>query len=367
MKSLIEKESCLAMGKSNELLNINSIDAFELVSMILRTEKGHSKLADAITNNSPENTLGLKIETIRNYFCLGNIDEIKKILNEIRSEVNYIFDVEVEMEYTRYLVFTQQFELAIQHSDDILNRTPMSPLTRMTIYQLRGHSLISLGNYSSAILELEKAINIGIVFPRARSFFSALGFIVLANTKIKNKEQALYFLNILKSNLDQLQGEDLWPTLFIVYLRSQSHFEEFNQNFTQKYKVLKTCMQIALWLNDKINYEKCKSEILNLNMYKSAEKFIFQFSNWVFISSENLILHFETKTYYKLDNYPLIVKMINLLCEGEISYDDFFESIWNQKYSYDLHNGHVRSYISKIRKFLPKGSLEVKSEVIRLK
>ncbi len=365
MRAMIEIEEELARGK--DLVISPHMNSLELASMIIRTGRGNIDVSHALINISNSNSLAKKIEDMRNNIGLGNYENAKEIASEIdKSLLDEMSATEFGLEETRILIFEGKFEEAIKYSERFLKSMPMSPVTKLTFLQIRGHALISLNKYELAVIELHKAITIGKLFPHVQSFYSSLACMVLALTKMNNAIYAQRYLKILKSKVDEFAGQECWPDRFMVYMRAKTFLHKLRGEFKELSATLKECREVSLWLNDVSTAEKCEKELNEIDEENKSDIVTKNFDNWCFLENEGLILHYNPKTFYHLQNSPLLIQIIKLLGQKEISYEDFFETIWKQKYDPERHGNHIRSYLSKIRKYLPLNALQVKSEMISL-
>lgn len=365
MSNLLDIEQKLAQGEDLDTINVQEASSQELASLYLRIKRENIFLSQALMDVSNSQSIEKKFEVIRNMINLNRLELAQKYLSDL-GDIPEVYLGEYFTERLRIFVFSDDFDGGIAFAKENQEKYFYSPVTQMTFLQLYGHCLIAKKEYYKALEVLEEALRIGRIYPNVKSFYQSFGFYIVSLVHLDRLEEAKVSLLDFKSYLNQEKGTEAWPSRYQTYLRTKSYILRKEENMKELMQVLYEAKAISTWIGDQSTYEKCVSELAKLQGDFPESAYCIYTENFIYLKESMLVLHFDHATYHSLEKNPVLNGLLSLICEGEISYADLFQQTWNLEFHPEKHSTHVRSYISKIRKFLPKDSLKVKSEMISI-
>ncbi len=365
---MIKADEILSSGKSHPL-ELNSAAESKLVmSHFLRSFRGCSDFL-TVFPQAPRDEFALSLECLRNSLFSGDLSQSEILLTQIRPE-SEVEKAELAVELCRFHIFKGRIDDAIAVSEQALQSPELSDLSRMTCFQMRGHCRILQANFSEAILELKRAVLLADTFDHASSAFSARAFLAQAYAEIGDRSEAQKIIDSLKTHLETLSSDELWLDRLLIVIRAEIQSHRVFEERAQWYSKALEAREISLWLGDKITLNKCENELKQLAEKSSGELSaspVLHFSGWEYFPSKDLILiHFPRKIS-RIAKNPVARRILQLLAQGPISSEDFFERIWKVKYHPERHGTHVRATLSKVRKLLPAGALVVESGFVIIK
>ncbi|MCK5072424.1 MAG: hypothetical protein KAQ98_03295 [Bacteriovoracaceae bacterium] len=373
MKKFVNIEEQLASSTDTIVLNTKK-NGSEILSYYLRAYRGRLDLASIVGQSKKRPDFLSILEQIRTELKKGNFKKAETLIVKTTPN-NELEKIELFLELTRLLIHKGKYEEAVRISDNVVNLTTTPPVSRMTLYQTRGHAYIALGDFNKAIKELESAITLSEVFPNASSGFSARTFLVKAYTELEKEDEAKQSCDILNKLLLDFKQNEIWLDRLLSVLRAEyTYYRKFGCPIDAIIR-LKEAEQISIWLEEKDTAKRCMEDMKQCFNELSPEQekqhkinnAILCFSGWQYFPRLNLILTISPKKIETLNDSPITKKILLELAERPLSNDDFFKKIWNIDYKIQQHAGHIRSTLSKIRKKLPKESLTVSDGIIYLK
>lgn len=210
-----------------------------------RAHEGHAKKSEAyLLQNLDEIDL---LNEIRTHISRGNIDEAQTLLNSYQKQ-NSNLDVEIDVEKCRVLCFLGQWHEAYTLLSDVILQGPVA-ISLMTLLQMRALALYEMGDFPTALKDIEKIKSLSTLYP-----FS----------------QSILFSSITKSKIFALQNRwlearalrrDLWRTFlsqefnydnFTSLLRLEIDFCRLQSSDAHKY--IQLCLQVTEVSGDDLYY-----------------------------------------------------------------------------------------------------------------
>lgn len=354
------------LAKGIDLKELQGESSLEILSMYLRNSKEKTHLSHAAVKISNTQSLDHTLEDVKNNIALGNLDYALGELEKIGS-ISGVYEGEVVTERLRIYVLKNELEKAQEFAWANRDVVQFTPVTKMTFLQVYAHCNLMLEDYDRAFEALQGALSIGKVFSNAKSYYQSMAFFVVTLVKMNRLEEADKFLYEFNAIVEKSKGEESWPARRQVYLRGRYHYLLTQEKGEEIIQTLLEAKSLSLWIGDNTTYEKCVNDLAALDLNYNEEDFVMNFVGFTFFRKSAVLLHGDYQTYYCLEDKPVFSQMLNLLCESEVDYEDFYQKVWGLQYDPLINENHVRSYISKLRKFLPKNTVKVKSQVISLK
>jgi tetratricopeptide (TPR) repeat protein len=374
----IRHEEALARGERIALsLQSDGQSAQAVVAHFLRAFKGRQDFADVVIP-SPEREadLAAKLEKIRNYLYCGDTEAAESILLPILSEDAY---GEFSLELARVRLFQSRLTEALNAVDRALSHSALGDASRMTCHQLRGDILIRLGRTSEGIEDIKKAIALAEVFNLASSAFSAHAFLVKAYVELGEGENARSALRVLKAQLESVEcvrSEEIWLDRLLTVIRTEAHLykaSEVASSGTQPWHVaLAEAHAIARHLGDMTTVRRCENEagaeVDFATLEIDGRKIVNSLNGWTYLPYRELALISAPRGILRLDSRPVMQKILLELisASGGIEKDVLFERAWNIKFDSERHSAHLLATLSKFRKLLPAGALQLNEGKVRL-
>lgn len=338
---------------SKDQKSLTELSSEAAFSNFLRHYRGQSSLASVIatmTTPNSNNHFEINLERIRNLVYQNKTDGLSEILDSTIAR-NPLEVCELNVERLRYFLLKSDFEKALALSNELINDESLPTNSLLTCFQLRGDLFLKLGNPQKAKDELLSAFDLMQFFPLQRSSFSTLGFLAIAELKLNNIESARYYLEYLRKCIENLSQNELKADRILIYLRTQIQFFRKLNKFDDLQRCLVKCKTLAFWLNELAIYNRCIDELKELNQIGSEVQSE-QFKNWLWIEEVNILLTFEPRKVLSFEHSPLTRTFLQILTDGPIAIEVLFEKLWGLKYNEKIHNQHLRSTLSNLRKNL---------------
>ncbi|MEK6705023.1 MAG: hypothetical protein AAB116_17075 [Candidatus Poribacteria bacterium] len=372
LKKLDTLEDALSSGlaQDKEIVIRSNPNTRASLSHFLRAFCGRADLAQASLLKQADDYFH-KLEDVRTALFMDQLGTAQSLLTNLEPKTAYEL-AEKNIEETRLAIFNGDLLKALSISGSTLKSEALKPVSRLVLIQLRGHAYLMLKQPYQAIEELQRANGLIQLYPLASSSFSIGAFLVQAYTEITDKENAEHELNKLFANINNLKKDGLWLDRLLTGLRSECHYLRKFGNDLERYVRLLEAKEIARWLNDVGTQKKCKAElneILGTNKEVGASKNkVHIFHLWSYLERQELILSYAPKRIQILYDRPIAKKILNTLStRSSISLQDLFKVVWDLELNQERYNQHLRAIISKIRKLIPDGTLQVKNGFICLR
>lgn len=368
---LDEMEDLLSRNPDAPILLEPKQASAPLLSYYLGTIRGQRWLSETVTHEFEEQKSDeLLLESARNQIRNGSLTEAKTLLEKIQAPSPEVRG-EVLLEQCRILLFQGKFEELLTHSEVIDTGHAITPVTRMTFYQIRGHALFNLKSYSRAIEELKKATPYVNLYPGAPSAFSVRGFLVLCYCALNQKQSAEQEIESMRRTLSLILNEETWVDRLLTLIRSEVYFARTFESQEIQNRHCEESLALSLWLKDQPSLEKCALELGiepdSVNNYPYSKNAVIRKPCWFYFPRHDLILEFSPRhQVLRLDGTPRASQVFRALLNGPMSYAELFETVWKIPYSSDRHATYLRASLSKFRKRFPKGSIRVKDEIVTL-
>jgi tetratricopeptide (TPR) repeat protein len=362
-QDLLDLDEAFARGEvSTDALSGRNISAS--LSLVLRHYHGRNDLTRAVQDLDKKEGSGnaLLLEQVRSALYAGEADRAAGLLASAGT-LSPLEEAEFAVEKLRLHTMRGELEQAWASSEFALGHMELLEISRMTCYQMRGSIRIRQGRFLEAVGELEKAVSLAEFFPHASSAFNSYALLVQAFAELGQNDEARRNLEVLERLLAEIEQPELWLDRLLSYLRSQSHARRASGEFALAVSSLTEAEEVAAWLGDKFTRARCESEIVAIGQEhgfrEGSAKSVFHFSGWSYLPERDLILIRFPKRIVRLGHSPLSRKVLLALADKKKTCSELFEQIWNLSYDSERHGTFLRSNLSKIRKLLPKGALQV--------
>jgi hypothetical protein len=258
-------------------------------------------------------------------------------------------------------------EKTIGSADAALTCRELSDLSRMTCLQLKGHAKIIQKKFDEAIEHLLIAVEIAGLFGKASSAFSAKAFLVQAYSELAQFALARKYIGILQSDLAALPQDELWVDRLLTAVRAEVHLHRREGSVSLEKRALDEALELSRWLGDQTTEKKCTDELTALKSAGIADRSVYPYKGWAFLPGRGLLLIYSPKEAIRLEKKsPMARDILGALSERPYLMHELFEKIWRMTYHPLRHETHLRAAISKVRKLLPTGALQVRDGVISL-
>jgi tetratricopeptide (TPR) repeat protein len=361
---LIEHERNLAQGQARVLIETEKETAASAMINFLRCYRGRNDLAQTIPIETP-NEFSTQLEAMKSVIFAGKFQEALEMALQMspRSEAEH---AELELERARLSIFLKKPGEAIQWARVALARKALCPLSRVTAHSVAGHGLILEGRFEEAKQDFQAAIALGECFPNAESSTSSLAFLVWAHSELKEWESARAILSELRQLVDEIESEELWISRLLVVIRGEAHFYRCLGDMENYRQALEDAVVIGRWIGVYDTAERSEAELKLLGGSSGNSK-IHRFENGCLLAHRGMTLIHAPKRVNRIDGHPVVQVLILALAEGPKTSEELFKIVWNLNYDPERHANHLRSYLSKARKLLPKGALRSLGDVIILR
>ena len=363
MKKYFKNEQVLAQ-KGESILNLSeAVDSAELFSYFLRDHRGRKDLAalvDIMKPNSDENFVR-NIEKIRTHFENAEFDQAKKLIGLVVTE-STLENLELTLEKARLNYFQGDWQQSRTLLQYLTNHPETLPTSRLTAYQILGLCYYEELNLNESIAIFEKAVKIWDLYPYAYSGAVAAAYLIKIYCEQNQENSAKELLDYFAKNLEQINSEDSWIAMYIIYLRAQFHFYK-NSNFSSAKIHFAEALVIARWSEDWQVIAKSEKDILEYpSLNKVEESHSLRGKTWVYLPESKILLHSRPKKVFKLDDSPILNSLMVTLMNRPLTEEEIFEKVWQMTFVKERHSGHVRSTLSSLRKKLPAGCLIFKNQ-----
>lgn len=348
---------------SGQTINLTSSDDLNAVlASYMRTIHGRNDLS--LLHNQLNDQFESQIELVRSQLNSNHFSEAKILLSKI-SPLTLEEKIEVQLENARLSLFTHRLDEAKNLATDAFNKCSISH-TKMTLSQLLGDIYLRLENYSKAEFYLDSAIEIGNHFPLLSATWNAHAFKILFYIKTQEYEKARNKIMSYYLSVKELKGDIIVDRLISFYRVQFHYFKALNQ-ISKAIEVLLQCNELCLWCGDIHTLSRNQEDLALLEDREIATSFHI-FNDWSYLPDIKIVLTKNPKKAINLDKHPIVIEFLDYLLEKEreVHFEEIFEALKNQKYDYDIHLQYVKNIIQRCRKLLPKNSILVKDNQVKL-
>jgi tetratricopeptide (TPR) repeat protein len=378
IQELVRHEEAFSKGEQIALsLRSEGQSAQAVMAHFLRAFKGRQDFADVVIPSAERGEdLAERLEKIRNSLYCGDTDAAESMILPVLSEDAY---GEFALELARVRLFQSRLVEALSAVDRALQLTALGDASRMTCHQLRGDILIRLGRTREGIEDIKKAIALAEVFNLASSAFSAHAFLVKAYVELGDPESARSALRVLKSQLESpecIKSDELWLDRLLTVIRTEVHLykeSEVASRGTQPWHVaLAEAHAIAQHLGDQLTIRRCESEAGSEVKFEllaiDGRRVVNSFNGWRYLPFRELALISSPRGVLRLDSRPVMQKVLLELISSPNGLDKhlLFERAYNIRFDSERHSAHLLATLSKFRKLLPPGALQLSDGKVRL-
>lgn len=359
-KKFLEQEYELA-SQHEVKLNFD-LPTRELVRHYLRAWRGRSDLSESILNQGESEIFLSHLNKIRE--LLRN-DELSDALALIES-TTYSCElerIELELERCRYYLFSKKYNSVIEISTRLLANDSTPAQTRMTLLQVSGIAKIYSGQALSAIADLEAAIELSHILPTAPSAFGSYTVMSQAYSCLGQQAEAIRFLKMAESILDQVNENEIWIERLVNLMRSRVRYACYFDSRENYIKTTQLTKLIANWLGAKVISRLC-DEDLDSTPYTILG---YSFLGGLYVPELKIALLNHPKKVVRFTEAPQTSQILEILCKGDMTKSELFEKVWGFRYDESLHDVHLRNMLSKLRKKLPEGVLTCENKIVSLK
>jgi hypothetical protein len=354
--------------KSDDLFSMNDQAIIDFIKLMAK--ESHGQLAiDRLRNNSLINgnkklvhllnevSHDLEINKIRQLISDGDIVLAKEKL-AVMKPLDINENIEKGIEESRILFIEKKYEASINSLLRVRDVAKDSSLiSYMTINQQIGSCYFRLEQFQSAKEYLTIASELSEQFQQANSGFCANAFLVLCYLKDGNVIRSKYYLNKMKTVIDELKSMDEKKIDRIYsYSRVAREYFKFTNDELRAESYARASIAIAYWQKNSPEFKKCSLE------YK-AESMDFENLTCAFLKEFEVLLDFKNA---KLENYQDKEQFKNILMylQKPVHIAEFSNSIWGIDYYLPENGAKVRALLAKVRKFLPSGCLKLKDSML---
>lgn len=378
LQELIKHEEALSKGQGIALsLQSDAKSAQAVMANFLRAFKGRQDFAEVVIPAEQRDAdIAEKLEKIRNHLYRGDSESAESILLPILSDETH---GECSLELARLRIFQNRLLEALNAVDRSLGQANLGDVSRMTCYQLRGDILIRLGRPKESIEDLKRAIALSEVFNVASSAFSAHAFLVKALSELGELENARAAFRTLRAQLESLEcvhSDELWLDRLLTVIRTEVHLHGATQErlhgIPMRYVALAEAHAIAQHLDDQTTARRCVSEAgadIKLDQLAvQGRKIVNLLNGWRYLPYRELALIQSPRSILRLDSRPVMQKILLELVSvpDGMDKDDLFQRVWNLEFDSERHSPHLLATLSKFRKLLPAGALQLSDGKVRL-
>lgn len=338
---------------------------------------------------------GAGLQDLRTKLARGQLSQAKRVLKDL---VGHEDRGELGLESARLKMSEGCWEEVVEICTETLT-VGVSPVTCLTLHQLRALAEFELGRWDQSSADLEIATSLSALYPHAVSAFysdvlslrlqariegpqearQGRDRLILKNHKPWNRDHLLTLLR-LELDLRRLEGRSIAQYAIACLLLSESIGDPI-------YAALAAIDLVACGVKDaklgaKINeacakYPRIKRLVDEVQSQlpvlthardlvqqhrESLSKTSPEMKNVDFLVWEpaNIVMSFETNQIRAACRAPKLFSAISILSKGPISKEDFFRVNWGiSKFSSEKHDGAIRTLLYRIRKEL---SLKINSD-----
>lgn len=371
MKKFAEFEKMLTT-KSN--MESQRLGGSEFMTYFLRADLGRRDLAiKSVDGLKPTCPLG-KVEQIRNTLAINDYGLANTLIQACEKDL-HLFSAEERLEFQlekmRLKAFTGEINEAVAGLLKLSLNASLLSSSRLTTYQMLGYCYFLKKDDDKALDYMNKALVLSDLYPMSFSTFATHSYLALLYARQNNFNEAEKSIKSMQELIGLLTDDkDRYLSRLIYILRSQFHVNLYKNQKTDAYLYLRESRAVAAWLNDTATVGKCDADLIRagLNEFQhNSHESVFEFSNWLYMPRLKLIFVKVPKAAHDLSSHEKMSDMLEVLIGGQIELQIFFEKIWGIKYNHERHYSHIKSMLSKLKKFLPPNSLSIKNASICLK
>jgi tetratricopeptide (TPR) repeat protein len=383
LQELIRHDEALSKGEDVTLsLQRDNPSTQAVVAHFLRAFKGRQDLAGiTIPSNDQNSDLADQMEKIRNAIYRGDSEMAETILLPILSDESILEEVlgECLLELSRVRLLQNRVDAALAAIDRALKLATLGDLSRMTCLQIRGDIQLRLGNPREAVEDLMRAIDLSKKFKAASATFSAHAFLVKAYVVQGELESAHHALGSLKLQLESAEcsnSDELWLDRLLTVIRTEAHFlkavHEKDRNLLPWQFALAEAHTISLHLGDQATLQRCINEAGPDVHFESltceGRKVVNSLNGWCYLPFRKVALIQYPRSILRLDTKPVIQKILYALifsAQG-LDQDVLFKQVWDRELASESDLAKLLAALSKVRKFLPPGAVQVTDGRVKL-
>jgi tetratricopeptide (TPR) repeat protein len=303
---------------------------------------------------------------IKPTFVSGDFTTAEKLIAETRA-LSLLEEAEVNIERAKLGIFKQSPDEALYWSEFALAEPSLSIPSRMTSLSVRGHAWIMKGEFGYAKRDLEQALELSELFPNADSGSSVLALLVWAHSELQEWDAAAKALLLLREKTEAIRHEEHWLGRLLVLIRTEARYHRSLKRMEEHRIDLEEAVLIGKWLGVYETAMRSEKELKILPKMTSTQVPVYQFSEWSFLPRRDVILSGHPKDIVRLDRHPDLKKILCALADGPKTSGELYQAVWKSPYHPERHETHLKSYIDRIRKILPKNSVQVGDQKISLK
>lgn len=361
----IESLEYQAILKNGKIQFDTKSDATGVASYILSSFHGRYDLAEAMSS-LPSNNFISWIEKVRNSIFFGELAYAEKLLGELNAKSD-IELCEISLEHHRLDFYRGDYKKVLAQSQETLKSAGLTPWSRITIHQIRGHCLINLNKYIEAIHELRRAVSFGSIYDITDAAFTAHTQLVVCFSKLRKIDEARRELETTKGLLQKVPKNGTYVERLAKTLRCEHFYFMAKEEKDLALQNLFEAQNLYEWLLDTDMQDLCRKNINEITPEQLNEKTlkgVLSLSRWKYFTRFHLVLSLNPKGVNDLSQNPQLSKILVCICSGPISLPDLFQQVWGLKFVRHIHEPPLRAALSKLRKLCPPGAITVKGGLV---
>lgn len=364
MDSLLKIQEKLATGgmAKGEALSLKT-SSLAAVSYLISSHRGSISVGSMLQENFLDEHFADQLEKLRMLINTKNIFEAKNYLEKMKPKNDWEKS-ELYLEEARLLASNGELVEVCGLVTKALELETISPITRLTLKEVKGYSLMKLKKYDEALNILGEAKKVALSYPHLPSSYQASSCLVHIYAELKKPESCLSEISEMSKKLLLIKNKEEWISRFVTFKRGVVGYNRYYGNDDEIYKTLIEVKAISKWLGREDTFQKTCDDLKAVKIGPQCE---FKFSNWSYLSDSSIVLFADRTTYFNIQNNPTLTKVLELLVKGPMKTSDLLKQVWSLDVVNENYDAHIRACLSKLRKFLPTNSLFVKEGVIYLR